>query len=210
MAHLLHHRVQSEHIPALQFKHRLQRMLHKRPAGSSCQAIALFLRQQMRRMVGSHNIDIPACQRCSQCRTVLPCFNCGIPLYQIPIFRVIAIGKPQMVNARFRRDALLLQRDIFKQFQFPCSREMQHMQISAILMRHLHCPGRRFVAHFRASYQRMVVHRQIVAIFFLIKIFIAADQSFVFRMNGNDGRHIRKNRFQRVAVIDKHIARRRA
>ena len=157
-------------------------------------------------MVGSHNVDIALIQAVPQSRTVVPGLDGRIPFDKVAVFFIITVGEPQMVDAHFSRDALLVQRLIAEKFQFARRRKVQHVQARVVFMRHFHRPRRRLVAHFRAANQLVVLNRKVFAKLADIEITVAAYQHFVLRMDGNQGRHFREDAFQRVFVVHQHIS----
>ena len=159
-------------------------------------------------VVCSDHVDGTVQQSGTQGRAVCFRFNGGIPFDEVLFGCVVCIREPQVVNAGFCGDFLLLQRQMLvKQLQFFARGKVVHVKTSTGFPRQSHCGRAGLPARLFRPNQRMVGRSQAgFSNFGQVVIQVGPNRAFVLAVGNELVVHLAEDAFQSLGVVHQHVS----
>ena len=161
-------------------------------------------------MVGRDDVDAIADARPRAMQLGRRGLDGGIALDLRAEHGIARLVEPQVVRANLRGDSLGRDRSGLEQLELTRRRQVQHVQPRAMALGEIDRHRRRAVARLGGTDQRVRFDRDSVAVALAVALLVLPDQRRVLAVRRNRHARLGENSFERLRVVDEHVARRRA
>ena len=208
VGHQVRHFLNREDAVVHHVKHGHKRVLNQRTSGRRVEVAAILLFLGVGGVVGGNHIDAAVEDGGANLFPVLGRFHRGVPLDVGAFGLVIGIAEPQVVDARFRSDALVFERfGVVKQVQLTRRADVQDVQLGVELGGQLHGLGRAFVARLGTADQRVLCNGHRLAVTRPGRLGVGAHRGLIFTVCGHEGGRLLEDSFQHRGFVHEHVSR---